>query len=81
MSGERIRWSTDPMTPRLRLRVAAPPRPDAGVADCLWTISEEIATSRTDSARVSEVVTALDLTPEEAQWLYGALGEMLGGAS
>ncbi len=67
--------STDPKDPRFRLRLSTDHDPHG-----LIRLSEEELTSRGPGAQVTETQCCLLLTGEQAEWLLGALGEMLGGA-
>ena len=45
----------------------------------LITISEEDLTSRSESAQITNVRGAIDMTPPQARWLHRALTELLDG--
>lgn len=71
------RTSDDEKDPKWRLAVEDELLDDDGVGDGLITISEEDLTSCAATAQVTGIRTAIDLTTEQAQWLYFALGRIL----
>lgn len=74
------RTSDDPKDPRCCLAIEDEfPGEDGDIPSGLITITEENLTSNAITARTSSVRSAIDLTTEQAQWLYFALGRILLG--
>ncbi len=73
-----VRTSDDEKDPNWCLSVEDEfPGEDGDIATGLITIAEENLTSSAVTAQVTSVRNAIDLTTEQAQWLYFALGRLL----
>jgi hypothetical protein len=68
--------STDKQDPHYRLRVEDF-EADRGIMSGLLSILEEDVTSSRPTAQVTNVRAAIDLTPEQAEWLHETLGVLL----
>jgi len=69
--------SDDPKDPNYRLSIEEEGEDDDGTGYGLITIAEESTTSAAITAQTTGIRGAVDLTTEQAKWLYFALGKML----